>query len=120
MIGKAFIDFFRGIGEMFSDAVAFFIDPEAKQLSRFKYPNSNPISVRTARKQGLAVDYPKGYKGIEDAPENKVISVMWGEYTDSLGYGKAIRVGNSWFIRGASNPYANGRSCAEPTGWHPE
>ena len=43
----------KGFIEMFKDAVAFVKDPEARKLSKHKYPNGNGMSVREAKKQGL-------------------------------------------------------------------
>jgi len=60
------------------------------------------------------------YREIKDAPEDKKLSVVWGEKSSSSEYGLALRLGNQWYIYGQSNPHANGRTCATPDGWLPE
>lgn len=39
--------------EMFIDFWAFIVDPDAREVSDFKYPNGNAMSVRCAKKLGL-------------------------------------------------------------------
>jgi len=60
------------------------------------------------------------YREIETAPENKKVSVVWGEKSPRPEYGLALRLTNQWYIYGQSNPHANGRPCAVPDGWLPE
>ena len=59
---------------------------------------------------------PQGYEGIESAPENKNVSVMW-DTVEISEYGTAIRLGDQWFITSERNKYANHRECAIPTAW---
>ncbi len=59
---------------------------------------------------------PTGYEGIESAPENKDVSVMWST-VEIREYGTAIRLGNQWFITSERNEYANHQECAIPTAW---
>ena len=56
---------------------------------------------------------------IEYAPEDKEVSVVWGEKGSNPEYGRSIRIGNQWFMRGDLNPPANGKPCAKPDGWLP-
>ena len=60
------------------------------------------------------------YREIETAPEDKKVSVVWGEQSERPEYGPALRLGSQWYIYGQSNPHANGRHCAVPDGWLPE
>lgn len=59
------------------------------------------------------------YRTLETAPENKKISVVWGEKSQNPEYGVALRLSRQWYIYGQSNPHANGRTCATPDGWLP-
>lgn len=60
------------------------------------------------------------YRGIETAPENTIISIVWGEQSQRPEYGTALRLSNQWYIHGQSNPHADGRPCAVPDGWLPK
>ena len=44
---------FEVFRDMIADAIAFCLDSEARQLSKFRYSNGNGMSVREARKRGL-------------------------------------------------------------------
>lgn len=41
-----------GFVSMFTDALAFVFDADARRISPFKYPSGNPMSVRDAKKRG--------------------------------------------------------------------
>lgn len=60
------------------------------------------------------------YREIKSAPEDEEVSVVWGEKSVRPEYGIALKLGSQWYIRGQSNPHANGRPCATPDGWLPE
>ena len=49
--------FMKIIKEIFTDAYAFLTNPDARKLSRHKYPNGNGMSVREAKKRGLKEDW---------------------------------------------------------------
>ncbi|GEM_PF-4104966 len=59
------------------------------------------------------------YREIETTPEDKRLSVVWGEKGPRPGYGIALRLSSQWYLYGQSNPHANGRPCASPDGWLP-
>ena len=61
---------------------------------------------------------PADYQRIITAPENTVVNVCWGSLTGRIEYGSAKRLARRWYIYGQSNPHANGRPCATPTGWY--
>ncbi|MFC1609212.1 hypothetical protein ACFL3M_03410 [Patescibacteria group bacterium] len=63
--------------------------------------------------------FPGGYEGISSAPENEELSVMWKAGKRS-SYGRAVKFGNSWFIKSDPNFFGNGRQCAAPVAWHPK
>jgi len=60
------------------------------------------------------------YREIETAPQDKKLSVVWGEKSSRPEYGIALRLNSRWYIHGKSNPHANGRPCAVPDGWLPQ
>ena len=60
------------------------------------------------------------YREIRDSPEDRVVDVVWGERSQKPEYGIALRLGSQWYIKGQSNPHANGRPCAAPDGWLPQ
>lgn len=60
------------------------------------------------------------YRGIETAPKDKKVDVVWGEKGTRPEYGVALKLGDQWYIYEQSNPYANGKPCAAPDGWLPE
>ena len=78
-----------------------------------------PMPIRESEFSEVFI-YPKGYIEIENAPEEVELSVMWGNLFVEPEFGKAIRMGKTWYIRSDPNPYANNRICEIPIAWHPE
>lgn len=78
-----------------------------------------PMPIRESEFSKVFI-YPKGYIEIENAPEGVELSVMWGNLFVEPEFGKAIRMGETWYIRSDPNPHANDRVCENPIAWHPE
>lgn len=64
------------------------------------------------------VDLALNYVSIESAPEDTDIDVQWGCNSQRPEFGSALRLGSQWYITSESNPHANHRPCATPTGWY--
>lgn len=75
--------------------------------------------MKAKRKRSTELAAADGYASIVDAPEDKLLWVRWGE-PPRCEYGVAKKAHGKWWIYGQSNPHANGRECATPTGWHGE
>ncbi len=60
------------------------------------------------------------YREINIAPEDKELNVVWGKESVRPEYGAALRISRLWYIKGQSNPYADGRPCATPDAWLPK
>lgn len=78
-----------------------------------------PIPIRESEFSEVYI-YPRGFKDIDDAPEEVKLTVMWGDPPIKPEFGIAIRMGKIWYIGSDPNPHANGRQCAKPVAWHPK
>lgn len=84
--------------------------------------DSASVRITPMRKSELSKVhiYPKGFIGIDSAPEEVKLSVMWGSPPVEPEFGKAIKMGEIWYIQSDRNPHADGRVCVEPVAWHTE
>lgn len=46
-------EIFLSLVNLLEDVIAFVRDPDARKVSRFLFPNGNPMSIRDAKKKGL-------------------------------------------------------------------